>query len=61
LPANQIRRAASSFFVVIQYFNLFSAKISVIPANPQNGYKYCDWTDEIEKQIAKHELRRSGC
>lgn len=27
----------------------------------QNGYKYCDWTDEIEKQIAKHELRRSGC
>ena len=29
--------------------------------NVQNGYKQCDWTDEIEEQNSKHELRRSGC
>ena len=35
-----------SFFIAIQYLNPVSAKISVIPADPQHAFHEVDWSTE---------------
>ena len=38
MPAIKFADRSIQFFVAIQYLNIVSAKISVIPADPQKGY-----------------------